>query len=128
MAHFDEITLDPARGRPRIGIVFGHAHVGNYRLFLWDRAGTHATELCRGHNVDQLLDSFEIDVEPADLDQRILSFELLVQAAEARPGQNYQVTITVGQQDTVCRGGVVQESGAFTDVKALVGFRRLTTT
>lgn len=124
MALLDEITLDMARGRPRIEIVFGQAHVGNYRLFLWDAEGVQCTDLARGHNVDHVLDSFEVDAEPADLNQRILSFEMMVQAAEAKPGQIYNVTITVRQQDTVCAGGVVQESGPFKDVKALVGFRR----
>jgi hypothetical protein len=123
----EEITLDPARGNPKVEIIFGQAHVGNYRFFLWDSSGKNPEELSHGNNVDDVLDCFDIDVTPAQLDRRIISFELIVQAAEPREGQVYSVTITVRQQGTVCTGGVIQETGALVDVKSLIGFRRFAT-
>ena len=123
----DEIALDSTRGKPKIEIIFGQAHVGNYRFFLWDSSGKNPNELSHGNNVDDTLDSFDIEEQPAALDRRILSFELILQAAETREGQVYSVTITVRQQGTVCTGGVISESGTLEDVKSLIGFRRFKT-
>ena len=122
-----EITLDPGQGKPKVEIIFGQAHIGNYRFFLWDSSGRNPAELAHGNNVDDVLDSFDLNETPAALDQHILSFELIVQAAEARAGQIYSVTITVRQKGTVCPGGVILESGALEDVKSLIGFRRFKT-
>ena len=124
----DEITLDSTRSEPIIEIIFGQAHVGNYRFFLWDSNGKNPAELAHGNNVDDVIDTFDVKVLPAALDRRILSFELIVQAAEVRQGQVYSVTITVRQDGTVCSGGVIQESGTLEDVKSLIGFRRFKTT
>ena len=123
----DEITLDSAQGKPKVEIIFGQAHVGNYRCFLWDTSGKNPQELAHGNNVDDVIDDFDIDVVPPALDRRILSFELIVQAAEAREGQVYSVTITVRQQGTVCAGGVIQLTGPLVDVKSLIAFRRFKT-
>jgi hypothetical protein len=123
----DEITLSSTGGKPKIEIIFGQAHVGNYRFFLWDASGKNPIELSHGNNVDDAVDSFDIGEALSALDRRILSFELIVQAAEARQGQIYSVTITVRQDGTVCAGGLISESGALEDVKSLIGFRRFKT-
>lgn len=125
--HLDEITLHASRGTPTVEIIFGQAHVGNYRFFLWDSSGRHPRELMHGNNIDDVIDSFEIGVTPAELDRWILSFELIIQAAEAREGHVYSVTITVRQQGTACTGGIIQETGTLTDAKSLIGFRRFIT-
>ena len=128
MPRIDEILIDAAQGQPTVEIIFGQAHVGNYRFFLWDANGHNPTEFAHGTNVDRVVDNVNIDVPVASLDKQILSFEGIVQAADARPGNVYSVTITVRQHGAVCPGGVIQETGAFEDVKALVGFRRFRTT
>ena len=121
-----KITLDTAKGKPTVEIIFGHAHVGSYRFFLWDPAGKTPKALLHGNNIDDVIDSFTLDELPAALDQCILSYELIVQAAEAKEGQVYSVTTTVRQQGNVCPGGVIQDTGSFKDVKSIIGFRRFT--
>jgi hypothetical protein len=120
-----EITLQKSKGKPAVEIIFGQAHVGNYRFFLWDIEGKNPELLSHGNNVDDVLDTFEIDETPANLDGRILSYEVIVQAAEARPEQLYSVNATVRQQGEVVSGGVISETGKFTDAKSIIGFRRL---
>lgn len=124
MPQIGEVVIVPAQGRPTVEVVIGGAHVGNYRCFLWDGAGQNPEELRSGDNVDDKVDAFEIACEAKALVGRILSIEMILQAAEARPGQVYAATVTVRQQGTVCKGGLVQQSGTFEDVKALVEFRR----
>ncbi len=127
MPRIDEILLDAAKGQPTVEIIFGQAHVGNYRFFLWDETGHNPQPLAHGTNVDQVVDTFAVPVGPPALNKQILSFEGIVQAAEARAGNVYSVTVTVRQDGAVCPGGVIQETGAFNDVKALLGFRRFRT-
>lgn len=127
MPPIEEVILDSNGGKPTVEILFGQAHVGNYRCFLWNRQGKDPEELAHGDNVDDVVDAFEIDAEPADLDRRIISVESIVQAAEAKPGQIYSVTITIRQQGKVCSGGAIHDAGPFEDVKALVAFRRFKT-
>jgi hypothetical protein len=121
------IGLDPARGRASVEIIFGEAHLANYRFFLWDPGGKDPVQLAHGNNIDDVLDTFEIEKEPAELEECILSYEIIVQAAEARDGQVFSVTIMVRQEGQVCGGGVVQETGTFRDVKSIIGFRRFRT-
>ncbi len=128
MPRIDEIALDTAQSPPTVEIIFGQAHVGNYRFFLWDATGHNPRELARGTNADDIVDAFDIGVPVAALDAQILSFEGIVQAADVRPGNVYSVTVTVRQAGAVCPGGVIQETGTFEDVKALVGFRKFRTT
>lgn len=127
MPRIDEILLDATKGQPTVEIIFGQAHVGNYRFFLWDETGHHPQELSHGTNTDQVVDAFDVQFTPAALNEQILAFEGIVQAAEARAGNIYSVTVTVRQGGAVCDGGVIQETGAFNDVKALLGFRRFRT-
>ncbi len=91
---------------------------------MWDNNGKNPQLLSHGNNVDDVFDSFEIQEQPPTLDGRIFSYELIVQAAESKPGQIYSVTITVRQQGSVVTGGVIQETGPLTDVKSIIGFRR----
>lgn len=118
------IRLDQEDGRPTVEIIFGNAHLGTYRFFLWDAAGKNPALVAHGNNIDDVLDTFEIQRDPGDLDERILSHELIVQAAAAKSGQIYSVTITVRQQGQVCDGGLIQETGTFEDVRSIIGFRR----
>ena len=127
MPRIDEIVLDAAKGQPAVEVIFGQAHVGNYRVFLWDAGGKNPRELARGTSADDVADTFPIAVAAPTLNKCVLSFEGLVQAAEPRAGNVYSVTVTVRQDGTVCPGGVIQEAGAFEDVKALVAFRRFRT-
>ena len=122
-----EITLETSKGKPTVEIIFGHVHVGNYRFFLWDANGKNSVPLQHGNNIDDVLDTFEINETPGNLDQRIFSYELIIQAAEAKPGQIYSVTTTVRQQGKVCVGGVIPETGTLDDVKSIIGFRRFKT-
>lgn len=127
MPRIDEILLGATKGQPTVEIIFGQAHIGNYRFFLWDATGHNPREIAHGTNVDAIVDSFDIGEDARALHEKLLSFEGIVQAAEARPGNIYSVTVTVRQGGEVCPGGVIQETGAFDDVKALLGFRRFRT-
>jgi len=122
-----ETVLEASKGQPTVEIIFGSAHVGNYRCFLWDPDGRNPEQLAHGNNIDDVPDSFVIPVDPADLDGHILSQELIVQAADTRPGQVYSVTTTVRQGGKICVGGVIQKSGSLDDVKSLIDFRRFRT-
>jgi hypothetical protein len=122
------IRLGRGNGRPTVEIIFGNAHLGNYRCFLWDAAGKNPVLIAHGNNIDDVLDAFDIQRNPVDLDECILSYELIVQAAAAKAGQIYSVTITVRQQGQVCDGGLIQETGIFEDVKSIIGFRRFAVT
>ncbi len=128
MSPIEEIVLEAAKGQPTVEIMFGQAHIGNYRFFLWDEAGQNARELAQGTNADEVVDTFQMDVAAATLNRRILSFEGLVQAAEARADNVYSLTVTVRQDGVVCQGGVIQDTGGFVDVKALLAFKRFRTT
>lgn len=127
MPQLEEVLLDAAKGQPTVEIIFGHAHVGNYRCFLWDATGHNPQEIAHGTNTDPHPDRFDVGADARALHEHILSFEGIVQAAEARAGNVYSVTITVRQDEETCRGGLIQESGAFDDVKALLAFRRFRT-
>jgi hypothetical protein len=118
------VLLKEGAGTPSIEIIFGHAHVGNYRMFLWDPSGKNPEQVAHGNNIDDVLDTFEMPTDPAGLDRFILSYEVIVQAAEARDGQIFSITITVRQGGDVVPGGLIQENGTFRDVKSLIGFRR----
>ena len=118
------VRLDPAQGVPTVEIIFGQAHVGNYRMFLWDPSGKNPELLAHGNNIDDVLDTFTMPTDPPGLDGFILSYEVIVQAAEARDGQIYSITITIRQGGSVVDGGVIQETGSFNDVKSVIGFRR----
>jgi hypothetical protein len=118
------IELDPLKGRPTVEVIFGQAHLGTYRVFLWDAQGKNPEPIGHGNNIDDVLDDFSAPRDPGALDKTILSYEAIVQAAEPREGQLYSLTITVRQQGKVCTGGVIQETGTFNDVKSIIGFRR----
>ncbi len=120
----DKVILVKAKGRPTVEIIFGQAHLGNYRIYLWDASGKNPALLAHGNNIDDEEDTFSIPHDPEDLDQRILSFEVLVQAAEPKDGQFYNLTIAVRQQGETCPGGLILQTGTFRDVKSLIGFRR----
>lgn len=121
-----EVKLETSKGKPSVEIIFGQAHLGNYRCFLWDASGKNSTQLAHGNNIDDVLDVFTIPNDPADLNQRIFSYEVIIQAAEAKEGQLYSLTIMVRQNGDVCTGGLIQETGKLEDVKSLIGFRRFT--
>src|SRR5262249_17811447 len=120
-----KITLDTTKGQPTVEIIFGDAHVGSYRFFLWDAAGKNPAAIAHGNNIDDVVDTFTLTDLPPALDQRIISYELIIQAAEARDGQLYSVTITVRQQGEVCTGGFIQGTGTVNDIKTIIGFRRV---
>ena len=123
----ETITLQANNGNPAVEIIFGHAHVGNYRCFLWDQNGKSPIQLAHGNNVDDVWDTFVIDNNPDYLADRVFSYELTIQAAESKPGQIYSVTITVRQQGSVCQGGVIHDTGSLDDVKSIIGFRKFRT-
>lgn len=123
----DEILLDAAKSQPTVEIIFGQAHVGNYRFFLWDATGHNPQELAHGTNGDAIVDTFDIGSDAGALHEKVLSFEGIVQAAESRPGNVYSVTVMVRQAGEVRPGGLIQETGSFEDVKALLAFRRFRT-
>lgn len=125
MAELTDVTLDPAKGHATVEILFGNAHAGHYRCFLWNRDGTNPVPVAHGDNLDGIVDVFTLTDAPLALHDKIISVETLVQAAEVKPGQVYTVTISVRQAGSVCPGGLVEEAGVFEDVKALVAFRRL---
>jgi hypothetical protein len=127
MPRIDEVLLDATKDQPTVEIIFGQAHVGNYRFFLWDAAGRNPQELSHGTNTDGVVDKFGVGADARALHEKILGFEGIVQAADARSGNVYSVTVTVRQGDDVCSGGLIQETGAFDDVKALLAFRRFRT-
>ena len=118
------IELDQTKGRPTVEVIFGQAHLGTYRLFLWNVQGKNPELIGHGNNIDDVLDDFPVLRDPGALDKMILSYEVIVQAAEPKEGQLYSVTILVRQQGKVCTGGVIQETGTFDDVKSIIGFRR----
>jgi hypothetical protein len=122
------VSLKEGNGTPTIEIIFGHAHVGSYRMFLWDPNGKNPEQVSHGNNIDDVLDTFEMPVDSAGLERFILSYEVIVQAAEARDGQIYSITITVRQGGQVVPGGLIQENGTFRDVKSLIGFCRFEVT
>ena len=121
-----KIELQSANGKPQVEIIFGHAHVGVYHCYLWDM-NRKSTELAHGNNVDDVLDAFTIDENPNDIDGFVFSYELSIRAAENTPGRIYSITITIRQNGSVCKGGVIQDTGAFDDVKSIIGFRRFKT-
>jgi hypothetical protein len=118
------IELKRSKGSPSVEIIFGQAHLGNYRVFLWDAEGKNPEQLSHGNNLDDVPDAFTVAFQPKDLDKRILSYELIIQAAEARPGQVYSATIIVRQDGMPCKGGVIPVTGPMEDVKSIIGFRR----
>jgi hypothetical protein len=118
------VGLDRTKGNPSVEVIFGHAALGTYRVFLWDAAGKNPSLLAHGNNIDEVVDMFEIAKSPEELDGSILSYELIVQAPEPKDGQMYSVTISVRQEGNVCDGGLIQETGTFNDVKSIIGFRR----
>jgi hypothetical protein len=122
----EKVTLERGKGRPTVEVIFANTHLGTYRAFLWDPQGKNPELLSHGNNVDDVIDTFDVPREPADVDQRILSYEVLIQAPQPVAGQVYGLTLMVRQQGQPCHGGIVQETGTFTDAKSLVGFRRFT--
>ena len=116
------ITLASDKGPPTIEIIFGHAHLGTYRFFLWD--GQNPELKKHGNNIDNVVDSFTLSEPLASLHQRILSYELIIQAAESGPGQIFSYTVTVRQRGAICEGGVIAKSGPFEQFHQDVEFRR----
>jgi hypothetical protein len=118
------VKLDPKKSRPTVEVVFGDTNVGNYRCFRWDPKGKTAKTLAHGNNVDEAIDKFTLDKDAVDLTDDLISYEVIIQAPEARAGQLYSVMIMIRQDGDLCEQGLIQQTGQFTDAKALIGFRR----
>lgn len=126
MANIRIVKLSSAAGPPEVEIIFGQAHVGSYRCFLWDKNGENSQEIAHGNNVDPLPDKFSLGLSATDLNQRIFSCEAIISAPSSGPGQLFSLTILFRQDGIVVSNGMIQHNGALDDSKALVEFVRFT--
>jgi hypothetical protein len=117
------IKLSAAGGIPDCEIVIGQAQFGKYQAFVWDTTGHNPLTVCSGTNDDTVPDRFPISdsncgSQPAsaiksvqDLDKRIFSWEVIVAALGAGPGQLFSVTVRITQDGAPVPGGNFTQSG-----------------
>jgi len=126
--NLEEIQLDAKAGAVEMEIVFGHAQVGVYKIYLWDQNGKNPKLIAHGNNIDQIADRFNLEETPDQLNLHILSWEVSIQAVGSGPGQHYSMVIMVRQQGQIRPGGLIQEAGQFKNgTVVLFGFRRFVT-
>lgn len=118
------LKIRKKRSDPVIEITIGQAQQGSYKIFLWDRTGKRPKLVASGLNWDDVPDTHKIG-RKADLDGTYLTWEILVTAPAGGDGQRYAVAVVARQGDSVCEGGLYQESGELSGTKAVFGARRI---
>jgi hypothetical protein len=119
-----QATLSAKNGNPSIEIFIGQAQHGTYRVYLWDHNGENPTLFATGTNWDQIPDRFDLGPVLA-LDQRIITWEILVSSAEGGAGQLYSVKVVISQKGAPVEGGVFTEAGPLAGSKLAYSGRRM---
>ena len=107
------VTLDPSGPIPVVEVIFGFAQIGSYQCFLWDKNGANPTQIGHGNNIDNLPDVFPVGAAPTALTGRFISWQMVIQAPSAAPGQLYSYVVTIRQNGVVVTGGVLQDVQPF---------------
>jgi hypothetical protein len=118
------VTLSSGGGAPSVEILIGQAQHGTYRVYLWDPNGQNPILIGSGTNWDQILDSINLDPLPA-LNQKIITWEILVSSGQTGPGQFYSASVMLRQGPSPVQGGVVNEAGQLEGTKFIYGAARL---
>ena len=106
------VTLSSQKGVPKVEVFIGQANFGKYRLLLWDANGKNAQLFGKGINVDQVEDKFPIGTSVGDLDDRILSWEIIIAAFTGNPGQRYSASVSITQNGAQVQHGLFEYKGA----------------
>ena len=95
----NEVTLNPAGGRPSIKLTFGFAQFAKFRVFLWDQNGQNFQQLTPPNtsSLPGAPASFVIDFPPATLIGRFLTWDALISSPTGGPGEQYSMDSTFTQ-------------------------------
>lgn len=103
--------LSRDKALPEVDIVIGHAHFGTYQLLLWNAEGQKPVQIGQGVNVDQLPDKFRLGDQIADLDKRILSWEIRLASFTGEAGQPYSIRVSLTQDSEPVPSGLFEYKG-----------------
>lgn len=128
-----EIKINPKGPMPEIDIMIGQAQFGEYRLQLGDHQLNNRKVVRTGNNVDEISDTFEINIEPeikkiikkpADLIKRIFQWRFTVAALGEGAGQLYFVRMMILQGGTPVENGLLEFQGIFENTENIIGVAR----
>jgi hypothetical protein len=119
-----QAMLSAKDGIPSIEILIGQAQHGTYRVYLWNEKGQDPTLLKAGTNWDQIRDRFDLGPGSA-LNQRMITWEVLISAVQPGAGQLYSVRVVIRQKNGPIQGGDFLDEGAFTGSKLVFGARQM---
>ena len=104
------LSISKEKGVPEVEVFIGHAHVGKYRLLLL--GGERGTEdVGEGVNVDEIEDKFDIGTSVDDLDDRILSWEIIIASFGGGPGESYYARVSITQDGDIVQNGLFEYGG-----------------
>ena len=121
-----QVRINPSGGPVSVAVVIGHAQIGAFQVSLYDAAGANPVDVGKGVNTDNIPDVFEVPLPPAELDKRILHWNVQVASAAGGPGERYSTEVRIQQDGATVDDGVFTKEGALGDQAVLVtGMARL---
>lgn len=119
------LTLVATDGVPDLEVVIGNAHFGKYQVALYDSNDRNAVVIGSGVNTDTTPDKFSVKDNRGNLNNRVLTWDVVVAAFVSGPGQNYSVTIRISQRGVTVPGGEFQYKGQLDGVEIVSDILRL---
>lgn len=119
------VELSAAGGTPLMEIIVGQAQFGTYQVMLWDDTGHNPEHIGQGVNTDDVPDIFPIQDSRGNLDNRILSWNVIVAAFGGRAGQRYSVKVNITQNNQPVQGGTFSYAGPLKNTQIVSDIVRL---
>lgn len=119
------VTLSGSGGVPQLEVIVGNAQFGKYQTALYDSTDHNPEDIGSGVNTDTIPDKFPIKDSRGSLNNRVLTWDVIVAAFVSGPGQFYSVTIKITQDDKVVTGGLFQYNGPLNGAEIVTDIVRL---
>jgi len=100
------IKINGGGGPVSVEVYFGKAHLGDYRVRLVSRDQddnkiVHFTR--EGDNDDGISDKFRLPVSASDLNEKVLSWRLIINNPDDLPGQKIYAKVIVSQDGNILK-------------------------
>jgi len=116
------VNFDRNGGKVSMEFVIGDAQWGRFRSFLWNNDGTNPKEIGHGVNTDNVPDVYTVPGRVADLEQKLVSWEVAIGPLGDAKTQLYNVSVRFSQDGKPLAGGVILDSGELGNGKFINDF------